>query len=672
MKRPWQIWALFFTALLLVVVPMVWLSFKAVQADRQREMDRQETELARQQAEFQERLSSALYRLDLMLLPLVSEEVARPAYAYDAFYASPWQSTLTVPSSPPVKSRSQKNQVASQTQVKLPSPLVLNRPRFVKMHLQIDETGAISSPQYPQGKERELVLACCGDMAGNSISKSDFQLAEKNFEFKEVSFRCALPEANANQPVGANSLAMGLDSQVGENYAYNVPAIGKLLQSSEGFGGKGIQFDNKYDRQLDRNQRRGKQELEQRMQSTTNFAQQQWLSTQSMEQQIEIGNRINGDSRPSFSNPYAGQLSGAMQSMWINDELVLARKITSDQREKVQVCWLDWEAIQDSLTNEIKDLFPRVKFEPLLDSVASEAKSSLSVLPIQLVVDNPATLATLALDSRTKKIGLPSAFTGLTVSLLVAWGALALTTIASMFLLFGVIQMSERRAAFVSAVTHELRTPLTTFRMYAEMLAENMVPPHKTQEYASTLRVEADRLAHLVENVLQFARLEKGNQKASLEEVSLESLLDRFHQRLVDRAEQAEMTIALEWSNPDDPTTVIQSQPAQIEQVLFNLVDNACKYAKPSTDGVVRVTVRRMGRKVQFRVSDRGPGVARAIRGRLFQPFCKSDQDAANTAPGVGLGLALCRRMARALGGKLFLESPKQGACFVLEIPMRP
>ena len=78
-------------------------------------------------------------------------------------------------------------------------------------------------------------------------------------------------------------------------------------------------------------------------------------------------------------------------------------------------------------------------------------------------------------------------------------------------LLAGVVALSERRAAFVSSVTHELRTPLTTFRMYADMLARGMVPDaERRQQYLETLRTEAERLTHLVENVLSYARLERG------------------------------------------------------------------------------------------------------------------------------------------------------------------
>ena len=674
MKRPWQIWMLFGTALMLIVVPMIWLSFKAIQADRQRELDRRETELARQEAELQERVSSALYRLDLMLLPLVAQEVARPPYMYDSFYKSPFQAAIGN-STPTVSSRTtgravkgKPTKVDDTGSIKLPSPLILNRPKFVKLHFQMDQQGNISSPQVPSGEDQKLVIACCGMVPNNLEINQCFEQARKNFRYENVSFLCSPPPKNLAGKVPPN-VVINRPSQLAQSSAYNVPALDKLLAIKKSLANSATKADNKYYQQLNRNQLRGNKELAQRKESTSNFAQQQWAASQSLDQQIEFGNRAN-DAFQQISNPYSNQATGAMQSMWLNDELVLARIVESNEKQLVQICWLDWPAIRDALSEEIRDLLPNGKLMPLIENGEIDPQTALTALPIRLLIDSPNALSSLAIDSRVKKLNLPSSFSGLTVSLLVAWLALAITTFASAVLLNGVIQMSERRAAFVSAVTHELRTPLTTFRMYAEMLAEKMVPQEKTQEYATTLRVEADRLAHLVENVLQFARLEKGSQKLTKEITSVDLLMGRFRDRLSDRAKQAEMDLQFDWT---DETGEIQfeSQPAQIEQILFNLVDNACKYGKPSTDNVIEVRIQRKEHHLRFEVCDHGPGVDQSIKRRMFQPFCKSDQDAANSAPGVGLGLALCRRMAQSLDGRLYLESCSTGACFVLEVPAK-
>src|SRR5690606_36772223 len=137
--------------------------------------------------------------------------------------------------------------------------------------------------------------------------------------------------------------------------------------------------------------------------------------------------------------------------------------------------------------------------------------------------------------------------------------------------------LSERRGAFVSAVTHELRTPLTTFRMYAEMLADNMIPSAQTrQQYLETLRVEADRLAHLVENVLAYAKLERGRQGQRREPTTLLHLVEHAEPRFRERAAQAKMQWVLETN--DAAEVPLRTDPAAVEQILFNLVDNACKY----------------------------------------------------------------------------------------------
>ena len=238
-------------------------------------------------------------------------------------------------------------------------------------------------------------------------------------------------------------------------------------------------------------------------------------------------------------------------------------------------------------------------------------------------------------------------------SLLLAWLAMGLAAIAVAALLQGVISLSERRAAFVSAVTHELRTPLTTFRMYAEMLSEGMlVKESDRRHYLDTLRIEADRLTHLVANVLAYARLERGRPGGRIESISTQRLLEVATQRLADRASQADLQLSIE---PADGVLAVQVQtdPAAVEQILFNLVDNACKYAANATDRRLHLSTAAENGQISIRVCDHGGGVSPAEQRRLFQPFRKSARDAANSAPGVGLGLALSQRLARDMRGDL-------------------
>ena len=237
-------------------------------------------------------------------------------------------------------------------------------------------------------------------------------------------------------------------------------------------------------------------------------------------------------------------------------------------------------------------------------------------------------------------------------------------------LLWKAVSLSERRAAFVSAVTHELRTPLTTFRMYSEMLAGDMVPDEaKRLRYLNTLRIEADRLTHLVENVLSYARLERKPMRRRLEPVPLADLVGRARGRLADRAAQAGMELVTEVPEAAGAFKVL-ADPSAAEQILFNLVDNACKYAARAADRRIHLVVEAGSGGARLTVCDHGPGISATEARRLFRPFTKSARDAANSAPGVGLGLALSRRLAREMGGDLKIEpAAGAGACFVLHLP---
>ena len=115
---------------------------------------------------------------------------------------------------------------------------------------------------------------------------------------------------------------------------------------------------------------------------------------------------------------------------------------------------------------------------------------------------------------------------------------------------------------------------------------------------------------------------------------------------------------------------MVLANRSAVEQVLFNLVDNACKYAGAAADKRIHLGVASHGRLAAISVADHGPGLSAAVRRRLFRSFSKSAEEAAASAPGIGLGLALSRRLARDMGGDLRLdENAASGAKFVLTLP---
>jgi signal transduction histidine kinase len=347
---------------------------------------------------------------------------------------------------------------------------------------------------------------------------------------------------------------------------------------------------------------------------------------------------------------------GVSRPVWVGDRLILARRVSSGGQTFVQGSWLDWPKLKTRLLGETTDLLPKADLVPVNGDGETDPGRMLAGLPVKLTV------------SETIEAGMvsPALRWGLTIG----WGAVLLAVAVAAFLLQGVMTLSERRAAFVSSVTHELRTPLTTFRMYAEMLAKGMVPDaNRRQEYFNTLQREAERLTLLVENVLAYARLERGRKPQAQDRVTLAALVNRVGPRLKQRAAQAGMQCELQLDGNAAHQEFTTDQ-AVVEQILFNLVDNAAKYAREAEDRRIHVDANRNGKFVKLVVRDHGPGIKNGLWSRPMQPFGKSAQESAESAPGVGLGLALCRRLARQLGGSLEIASSAEGgAALTLLLP---
>jgi signal transduction histidine kinase len=390
---------------------------------------------------------------------------------------------------------------------------------------------------------------------------------------------------------------------------------------------------------------------------------------QMLQNQIELQARTANYAQIAQSKAYdttttqANIAEGIVKPIWFGEALVLARRVSVNGRDYIQGCWLDWPHIQKWLLGSVADLLPGAQLEPMRDAASDPQARLLASLPLRLVPGRNAAVSPSAFSLTASPIKL---------ALAISWLCMALAAAAVGVLLHGAISLSERRGAFVSAVTHELRTPLTTFKMYSEMLAEGMVQDEgRRRQYLATLCSEANRLGHLVENVLAYARLERGSARSRVESLSLAELIDRVKPRLAQRAEQAEMRLQVDGS-PEALQSVVHVDVAAVEQILFNLVDNACKYgAADATERIVHLEALPDNKTAMLRVRDHGQGISEEGARRLFKPFSKSAHEAAHTSPGVGLGLALCRRLSRSMGGDLRLDRlVTNGACFVLSLPL--
>ncbi|MFW5692734.1 MAG: sensor histidine kinase, partial [Thermoguttaceae bacterium] len=334
-----------------------------------------------------------------------------------------------------------------------PSPLLRDPPEHVLVYFQFDEQGRFTSPQAPGEKWRELAVPKF--LREEAIARAEERLARLQQQLDRDRLLALLPEQPALPPQWVLAPLVPDDEQ----------QIA-LRQRRAEVGSRG----------------RGAVEFDQRTQAVMNVAA---LSQQQLAGELP-------DAAPT-------DIGGApMTPLWLGGQLLLARRMNADGSQVVQGCLLDWPAIRASLLESVADLLPGAELMPVDGTDDGVESRRPAALPVRLV---PGRLA--AADS--------GPLSALQLSLLVAWGCVLLAAAAVAGLLWGVLRLSERRAAFVSAVTHELRTPLTTFNLYAEMLADGMVTdPSQQAEYLVTLRREAGRLIHLVENVLSYARLERG------------------------------------------------------------------------------------------------------------------------------------------------------------------
>jgi two-component sensor histidine kinase len=211
------------------------------------------------------------------------------------------------------------------------------------------------------------------------------------------------------------------------------------------------------------------------------------------------------------------------------------------------------------------------------------------------------------------------------------------------------IGFAERRSNFVAAVSHELKTPLTAIRMYGEMLRDDLVPSDdKRREYYRTITAESERLSRLIDNVLEFSRLEKGTRTMQLTVGALGPVIEEVVELLRPHAERGGFTLRTE-VEPDLPP--VRFERDALLQVLVNLVDNALKYAARATQREIAIECRRHGDGVVLSVRDRGPGVANRHLARIFEPFHRGEDELIRETQGTGLGLALVKSLVERMGG---------------------
>lgn len=509
-------WVWYSIVLTLTFVPLVWLTQKVIHLDdAQRE--------AMRKFDQEERVGRARWRMDVKLMPLLAQEAMWSEESFQPLV----QAGIT---------GGGKGVTTQQLSPLLANPL----PDHVLMYFELEGDQPLRSPLVPQGKSRDVVLRASVSL--ETIKKAEGRLAEleKQIDGKvliaqlpaiptetELATLLNLPGQdlgyqNSNSAIVGNNYIL---PEGGENLTRGITQGNGNNVDSPGSQNGGGPFLNVP------SQREGINLDNQNGLATNNgrMAKPRKGAFEDLENRNAVYQAITqkkGTDRRGMEEVVAKEAirSSAWQPVWMDKVLILARQVKQGERHWVQGVWLNWQYLQEELRAEVDDLqLPPFAFQAAQLSIESSHPHLLATLPVEMV-----------LDEKSGQGGLWNS--ALRWSLVVAWLGILAASIAAGVVLQGVTALSERRAAFVSAVTHELRTPLTTFRMYAEMLAENMVSSdEQRQAYAGTLKTEADRLAHLVENVLEYAQLERGKNKARREPIRMESLMERIEPRLRER-----------------------------------------------------------------------------------------------------------------------------------------
>ncbi|HEY3595662.1 MAG TPA: HAMP domain-containing sensor histidine kinase, partial [Polyangiaceae bacterium] len=229
-------------------------------------------------------------------------------------------------------------------------------------------------------------------------------------------------------------------------------------------------------------------------------------------------------------------------------------------------------------------------------------------------------------------------------------------------------RLSALKSDFVANVSHELKTPLSLVRMFGELLLSGRVASDdKRREYLQIIVNESERLTALIENVLDFAKFERGKSAFEFRTGSVSQAVIRAVEVYRYRAEREEVEISVT-VDPLLPDTLVDERA--LELVVMNFLDNALKYAK---DGKrIAVEVRSGDEVIEVRVSDRGPGVPAPERRRIFERFVRGETGREQQVRGSGIGLALVKHIAESHGGQTWVDSEVgRGSTFVVTIPVR-
>ena len=229
------------------------------------------------------------------------------------------------------------------------------------------------------------------------------------------------------------------------------------------------------------------------------------------------------------------------------------------------------------------------------------------------------------------------------------------------------VHLARLKSDFVANVSHELKTPLALIRLFAETLELGRVPSEeKAQLYYRVINKESHRLTQLINNILDFSRIEAGRKEYRFAPTDVARVVREVIESYRFQIEQQGFELALDVAE-DIP--VVPADEEALGQAILNLVNNAIKYSRDTKS--IRIDVRREGPKVLVSVTDRGIGIPRGEHKKIFEKFYRGEDSLVHETKGSGLGLSLVQHIMDAHGGSVEVESaPGKGSTFTLVLPV--
>ncbi len=229
-------------------------------------------------------------------------------------------------------------------------------------------------------------------------------------------------------------------------------------------------------------------------------------------------------------------------------------------------------------------------------------------------------------------------------------------------------ELNRLKSYFVSSVSHDLKTPLTSIKLFAELLrTAQALPPARAKEYLEIIEGESERLTRLINNVLDFAKIERGVKEYRFAEVDLNEIVRQTLCSMQYQFRMQQFTVNTDYTA--DPL-ILQADADALTEAIINLVSNALKYSSDRREITVSTSLR--DGRAALAVSDRGIGIPSADLDHLFEPFFRARSGKIRTTAGAGLGLSVVKHIVDAHGGTIEVESTVgEGSSFTLVLPLR-